>query len=60
MNNEDPNYAFSEEWHKDMCPNHSGKQGHYCLEWDDMYICEDCEEFKYCECGYFQNGKHHN
>ena len=31
-------------------PGHSGNRGHYCLEWDDLWICEDCEEFKVCSC----------
>lgn len=43
-------YEFSEQWHKDSFPNHSGEQGHYCLEWDDLYICKDCMEFEFCNC----------
>ena len=25
---------------------HSGKHGHYCADWDGLWICEDCDEFK--------------
>lgn len=42
--------AFSKEWHDELCKNHSNENGHYCSEWDDMYICEDCSEFRCCAC----------
>lgn len=29
---------------------HSGTRGHYCPEWDFLYICEDCPEFEACHC----------
>lgn len=30
---------------------HSGRYGHYCHEWDGLWICEDCvEEFEVCLC----------
>ena len=30
---------------------HSGNKGHHCIEWDGMYICEDCvAEFSVCNC----------
>jgi len=25
--------------------------GHFCSSWMGHYICEDCVEFKTCECG---------
>lgn len=28
-----------------------GGYGHYCSSWMGHYICEDCVEFKTCECG---------
>jgi hypothetical protein len=41
------------KWQHDNCSGglkHSGKRGHYCIEWDDLYICEDCSEFECCRC----------
>lgn len=29
---------------------HSGKDGHYCPGMDGLWICEDCEEYNWCEC----------
>lgn len=29
---------------------HSGRWGHFCLEWDGLWICEDCGEFDACLC----------
>ncbi len=30
---------------------HSGRFGHYCDEWDGLWICADCTgEFKHCKC----------
>lgn len=29
---------------------HSSKKGHFCLEWDSLWICEDCQEFQACKC----------
>lgn len=31
-------------------PEHSGEEGHYCYEWDYLYICKDCPEFIVCHC----------
>lgn len=28
-----------------------GTYGHFCSSWMGHYICEDCVEFKTCECG---------
>jgi hypothetical protein len=42
---------FGKNDHAKHCPEHSGAKGHYCREWDGLYICEDCHEFKtacYC------------
>lgn len=36
---------------------HSLKNGHYCAEWDDMYICEDCDEARCCLCFGYQLNK---
>lgn len=36
--------------HDKYCPEHSGKRGHYCWDWDGLWICEDCQEFKVCTC----------
>ena len=29
---------------------HSGRWGHYCHEFDGLWICEDCSEFNVCLC----------
>lgn len=41
---------FGEYGHMYYNPEHSGKYGHYCHDWDGLYICEDCVEFKSCTC----------
>lgn len=41
---------FDKDDHDEHCPHHSGKRGHYCPEWDELYICEDCPEFESCVC----------
>lgn len=42
---------FDKKWHDTEAPGHSGKHGHYCPEWDYLYICEDCEmEWSCCGC----------
>jgi len=38
---------FGPEAHDQNC---SGRLGHYCAEWDGLYICENCPEFKWCLC----------
>ena len=35
--------------HDWKCCNNS-KWGHYCAEWDGLYICEHCDEFFCCGC----------
>jgi hypothetical protein len=29
---------------------HSRRRGHYCGDFDGLWICEDCEEFENCLC----------
>lgn len=41
---------FGPETHNTLFPYHSGKCGHYCWDYDDLWICEDCEEFHSCSC----------
>lgn len=36
--------------HTITCPTHSGNKGHYCWDWDGLYICADCPEFECCSC----------
>lgn len=45
-----PFERFGHNGHNFYSPEHSGRYGHYCPDWDDLYICEDCEEFKSCTC----------
>lgn len=47
MVTEDP---FGPEAHDRGCPTHSGKHGHYCNEFDGLWICEDCIEWDVCTC----------
>jgi len=44
---EDP---FGKEVHDRHAPDHSGKFGHFCYDWDGLWICEDCSEFEFCSC----------
>ncbi len=41
---------FGPEAHDKHAPTHSGKRGHYCYDWDGLWICEDCSEFECCKC----------
>ena len=41
---------FGSNGHNFYSPEHSDRYGHYCSDWDGLYICEDCEEFKSCTC----------
>ncbi len=47
MEDTDP---FGQKAHDKNCPEHSKRKGHYCLEWDGLWICEDCPEFEVCNC----------
>jgi len=38
----DDDLPFGKNAHNRRNLNHSGKHGHYCWEWDQLYICEDC------------------
>ena len=37
---------------------HSGNKGHYCADWDGLWICEDCDEFDFCLC--FEDESEHS
>jgi hypothetical protein len=41
---------FGKEAHDEHAPNHSGEEGHFCWEWDGLWICKDCPEFEFCHC----------
>jgi len=47
---DDGDNFFDRVMHDRKCSHHSGKKGHYCPEWDALYICEDCPEYKACKC----------
>lgn len=34
-------------YHKNL---HTNRFGHFCPEWDYMWICSDCKEFQVCRC----------
>lgn len=43
--------GFDKAAHDKYAPDHSGKFGHYCPEWDYLWICQDCDmEFSCCGC----------
>lgn len=46
----DKSDPFGATAHNKFNPDHSGKYGHFCVEWDGLYICQDCSEFKCCTC----------
>lgn len=41
---------FGPEAHAAAEPEHSGRRGHYCMDFDGLWICEDCLEFQVCSC----------
>ena len=47
MEEEDP---FGPEAHDRQCPTHSKENGHYCHEFDGLWICKDCSEATCCLC----------
>lgn len=47
---EDKADQFGRYAHDTQCLNHSRKRGHYCLEFDGLWICEDCSAFECCTC----------
>lgn len=36
--------------HDKQVPEHSGLNGHYCNEFDGLWICQDCSEWDCCTC----------
>ena len=48
--NTKPIDPFGPEAHNAQAPEHSGNFGHYCPEWDDLWICKDCAEYECCTC----------
>lgn len=42
------NDPFGPEAHRQH--KHKGVNGHYCCEWDGLWICEECPEFDCCCC----------
>ena len=46
----EPDDEFGRECHNRHYPNHSRRKGHYCGEFDGLWICEDCPEFQHCIC----------
>lgn len=47
---EDDNDPFGWKMHKKHAPTHGDKYGHYCDEFDGLWICEDCDEYEVCNC----------
>ena len=41
---------FGPNGHRFYSKDHSNRYGHFCPEWDYMWICEDCKEFEACSC----------
>lgn len=50
MANEADDEPFGKNEHDKHHPEHSGKHGHYCCDFDGLYICEDCDAFECCTC----------
>lgn len=44
---------FGPRAHDEHNPTHSKRDGHYCHDWDGLWICADCPEYDVCicECG---------
>lgn len=36
--------------HDKQVPEHSGLSGHYCMDFDGLWICRDCSEWDCCTC----------
>lgn len=48
---EDQDYTFGKGGHDEHNPTHSGDRGHFCPDWDDLWICIDCREYATaCSC----------
>lgn len=41
---------FDKAEHDHFNPAHSGAHGHFCQDWDYMFICDDCHERDGCTC----------
>ena len=41
---------FGPESHDQHAPDHSKVSAHYCMDFDGLWICEDCTEFHTCTC----------
>lgn len=41
---------FGRYWHDMAHPTHSKKKGHFCNDFDGLWICEDCGEYTCCRC----------
>lgn len=41
---------FGPDAHDEHHTSHSKSMGHYCCDWDGLWICEDCPEFECCTC----------
>lgn len=41
---------FGKRAHNKTHKSHRGKYGHYCWEWDGLWICAECGEFHACRC----------
>lgn len=41
---------FGKIRHDNYGERHSGRWAHFCWEWDELWICEDCGEFDACLC----------
>ena len=47
VDDDDP---FGKKNHDSQLPSHKGEFGHYCYNWDGLYICGDCSEIACCTC----------
>jgi len=41
---------FGWRMHDKYSPDHSGQYGHYCMDFDGLWICKDCSDFACCTC----------
>lgn len=44
---------FGPNGHRHYHKSHTNRFGHFCPEWDYMWICNECREFNACRC--FEN-----
>ncbi len=50
MTDDDRDDPFGKYVHDTEAPTHSGKDAHYCHAWDGLWICAECEEYRFCTC----------